>query len=68
MTAALTTAGMDVTNLVKVTTFLGDRRYAAVNTAVRNEMLGDPRPALTVIAAGIWDPAWLVEIEAIAAA
>jgi 2-iminobutanoate/2-iminopropanoate deaminase len=31
-------------------------------------ILGDHRPALTVIVAGIWDPAWLIEIEAIAAA
>lgn len=68
LTAALTAAGMDVTNLVKVTTFLGDRAYAAANTAVRNEVLRGHRPALTVIIVGIWDPAWLVEIEAIAAA
>ncbi|WP_243706386.1 RidA family protein [Micromonospora sp. KC721] len=59
---------MDVTNLVKVTTFLSDRAYASVNTAVRNEVLGTHRPALTVTLAGIWDPAWLIEIEAIAAA
>jgi len=59
---------MDVTNLVKVTTFLSDRADAAVNTAVRNDVLGTHRPALTVIMAGIWDPAWLIEIEATAAA
>lgn len=68
LAATLTAARMDVTNLVKVTTFLGDRAHAAANTAVRAEVLGDHRPALTVIIAGIWDPAWLVEIEAIAAA
>lgn len=67
LTSALTAADMDVTNLVKVTTFLGDRAHAAVNTAVRNEVLRGHRPALTVVVAGIWDPAWLIEIEAIAA-
>ena len=68
LTTALTAAGMGVTNLVKVTTFLGDRADAATNTAVRAEVLGDHRPALTVIVTGIWDPAWRIEIEAIAAA
>lgn len=60
-------AGMGVTNLVKITTFLSDREHAGVNTAVRQAVLGDHRPCLTVIITGIWDPAWLVEIEAIAA-
>jgi len=60
-------AGVGATNLVKVTTFLSDREHAAVNTAVRQDVLGDHRPSLTVIITGIWDPAWLVEIEAIAA-
>jgi enamine deaminase RidA (YjgF/YER057c/UK114 family) len=68
LTAVLHEAGMATTNLVKVTTFLSDRAHAAVNTAVRNDVLGDHRPALTVILAGIWDPAWLIEIEAVAAA
>lgn len=68
LSAVLHEAGMDVTNLVKVTTFLSDRAHAGVNTAVRTEVLGAHRPALTVILAGIWDPAWLIEIEAIAAA
>lgn len=68
LTAVLTAAGLDVTNLVKVTTFLSDRSYAAANTAIRREVLGDHRPALTVIVTGIFDPSWLLEIEAIAAA
>jgi 2-iminobutanoate/2-iminopropanoate deaminase len=68
LTAVLHEADMDVTNLVKVTTFLSDRAHAAVNTEVRNDVLGAHRPALTVILAGIWDPAWLIEIEATAVA
>jgi len=68
LTAVLAAADMSVGNLVKATTFLGDRAHAGVNTAVRDEVLRGHRPALTVIVAGIWDPAWLVEIEAVAAA
>lgn len=65
--AALEDAGMTFANLVKVTTFLGEREYSAANSAVRNEVLGTHRPALTVIITGIFDPAWLIEIEAVAA-
>ena len=68
LTASLTEAGMRIENLVKVTTFLSTRDDSAANTAVRREILGDHRPALTVIIAGIWDPRWLIEIEAVAAA
>ena len=46
-------ASMDVPHLVKVTTFLCDREHAAVNTAVRQDVLGDHRPSLTVIIAEI---------------
>jgi enamine deaminase RidA (YjgF/YER057c/UK114 family)/predicted RNA-binding Zn ribbon-like protein len=64
--AQLRAAGMSLDNVVKVTTFLGDRRHAAANSALRQEVLGDRKPALTVVIAGIYDPAWLLEIEAIA--
>jgi len=37
---------MDETHLVKVTTFLGDRKFAAANTAVRNEVLGEQIEAI----------------------
>jgi 2-iminobutanoate/2-iminopropanoate deaminase len=65
--ATLTAARMDMANLVKVTTYLSDRRYAGTNSAVRSEFLAGHRPALTVVIAEIYDPAWLLEIEAIAA-
>lgn len=65
--ATLHEAELDVPNLVKVTTFLSDRRYAGVSAQVRREILGDHRPALTVIIAEIFDSRWLLEIEAIAA-
>jgi 2-iminobutanoate/2-iminopropanoate deaminase len=35
---------------------------------VRDEMLRGRETALTVVVAGIFDEAWLVEIEAVAAA
>lgn len=66
--AQLETAGMSVTNLVKVTTFLSSRAYADENREVRQDALGDHAPALTVIITGIFDEAWLLEIEAVAVA
>jgi 2-iminobutanoate/2-iminopropanoate deaminase len=38
------------------------------NRAIRQEILGGRRVAVTVIVAGIFDEQWLIEIEAIAAA
>lgn len=64
----LAAADMTLDNLVKVTTFLSDRAYALENRAVRLRRLAGRQPALTVIVAGIFDEAWLVEIEAVAAA
>lgn len=66
--AQLRAAGMTLDNLVKATTFLSDRRYGLENRAIRAEVLGARRPALTVIVCGIFDEAWLLEIEAVAAA
>ena len=65
--AQLRAAGMTLDHLVKVTTFLGDRRHALENSAIRREVLGSRSPALTVLIAGIYDSDWLLEIEAIAA-
>jgi hypothetical protein len=35
---------------------------------LRQEILGERSPALTIVIAGIYDSKWLLEIEAIAAA
>ena len=64
---ALAEHGMNLSHLVKVTTYLSDRRFAEQNAAVRVELLGGHKPALTVVIAGIYDASWLLEIEAIAA-
>ena len=66
--AQLAAAGMTLDNLVKATTFLSDRRFALENREVRVRRLAGRQPALTVIVTGIFDEAWLVEIEAVAAA
>ncbi|MFS4436786.1 RidA family protein [Paracoccaceae bacterium GXU_MW_L88] len=66
--AQLEAAEMGLTNLVSHRTYLADRRYREANSAVRQEVLGDHQAALTVIIADIYDPAWLLEIEAVAIA
>jgi 2-iminobutanoate/2-iminopropanoate deaminase len=66
--AVLAEADMDVEHLVKVTAYLSDRRYRAEFTRIRAEVLGDHRPALTIIIADIYAEEWLLEVEAIAMA
>jgi enamine deaminase RidA (YjgF/YER057c/UK114 family) len=66
--AQLRAADMTLDNLVKVTTFLSSREHALANREVRLRRLNGRQPALTVIITGIFDEAWLVEIEAVAAA
>ncbi len=66
--AVLAEAGMGFEHLAKVTAYLSDRRYRAEFSRVRAEVLGDHRPALTVIITDIYAPEWLLEIEAIAMA
>lgn len=65
--SCLQSAGMGITDLVKVTTYLSGREFASVNTAVRQEFLGEHRPALTVVVTEIFDSKWKLEIDAIAA-
>jgi len=66
--AQLKAAGMSLDNIVMHRTFLADRRYTLANRTVRNAVLGNRKPALTTVIAGIFDEAWLIEIEAVAAA
>jgi enamine deaminase RidA (YjgF/YER057c/UK114 family) len=65
--AQLGAAGMTVANLVKVTIFLSSREFATLNRQIRQDVLGEHSPALTVIITGIFDEKWLLEIEAVAA-
>ncbi|MEM7778365.1 MAG: RidA family protein [Pseudomonadota bacterium] len=66
--AQLRAADMSFDNLVKVTFFLSSREHTLVNRRVREEVLGDRDIALTAIICDIFDEAWLLEIEAVAAA
>lgn len=68
LAAQLRAADMSLDNLVKVTTFLADRRFGLEARAIRQEVLGDRRPALTAVITGIFDAAWLIEIEGVAVA
>lgn len=64
--AVLAEANMSVDHLAKVTTYLSDRRYREANSRIRQEVLGDHAPALTVIVTDIYSEEWLLEIEAVA--
>ncbi len=64
--AQLAAADMSIKDLVKVTIFLADRTYALENREARGLALGTCAPAQSVVIAGIFDAAWLLEIEAIA--
>lgn len=64
----LKAAGMSFDNLVKATIFLSDRALIAQSKGLRREVLGERTPAITIVLTGIYDEAWLLEIEAVAAA
>jgi enamine deaminase RidA (YjgF/YER057c/UK114 family) len=66
--AQLKAAGMTLDNIVMHRTYLADRRDAMTNRAVRREVLGSRETALTTVIVGIFDEAWLIEVEAVAAA
>lgn len=66
--AQLAAADMGLDDLVKVTVYLADRRHRQENYEVRHAVLGPRSPALTVVITGLYDEAWLLEIEAVAAA
>ncbi len=64
----LAAGGMGFENLVKVTTFLTSKTQVDANSRIRQEVLRDCRPALTVMIAETLESQWLLEIEAVAAA
>jgi 2-iminobutanoate/2-iminopropanoate deaminase len=69
---ALVAAGMDRSNLMKITVYLTDpgAEAVALYRAVRDAWVGSfEAPAATLlVVAGLASPAWLVEVDAIAAA
>jgi len=66
--AQLRAAGMSLDNIVKVTTILPDHASLGASRDARSALLGDRRPASTLIVGGLADPAWKIEIEVIACA
>ena len=66
--AILTSAGMEVTDIVKVTLYLTRREDYQVCLATRDRFLGDARPAaMSSIVSGFIRPDFLVEAEVQAA-
>jgi len=67
--AVLDDAGMDLTNIVKMTTYITDRNNLAAMREIRKEILGDHKPAHTlVIVAGLAFEEYLIEVDCTAAA
>lgn len=66
--AQLRAAGMTLDHVVKVVTILPNAADVAASRTGRQEALGDRRPASTLIVGGLANPAWKIEVEAVAVA
>ena len=66
--AQLLAAGMRIENLVKITTIVCNPADIAAVRAGRASVLGEHRPASTLIVGGLSNAAWKVEVEGIAVA
>lgn len=61
-------AGASLDDVVKVTVFVRDSRHMPVVREVKQKHFGEPGPASTTVAvSGLFDPAQLIEIEAVIA-
>jgi 2-iminobutanoate/2-iminopropanoate deaminase len=60
-------ADMDYQNLISVRVYLASPGDREANTRLRMKYLGEHRPSLTVVCCQLLDPAWKLEIEAMAA-
>jgi enamine deaminase RidA (YjgF/YER057c/UK114 family) len=66
--AVLEAAGMGPGDLVRLNQYLIRREDAPLLRQVRAQVIGDVRPASTlIVVAGLAAPDWLVEVEAVAA-
>jgi len=66
--AILNDAGMDLKDIVRMNAYLTSREGIEPFRTVRNRMVGNVKPASTlVLVAGLAGPAWHVEIEVVAA-
>ena len=66
--AQLGAAGMDIENLVKITTIVRNEADIPAVRSGRAAVLGSHKPASTLIIGGLSNAAWKVEVEAIAVA
>jgi 2-iminobutanoate/2-iminopropanoate deaminase len=64
----LAAADMSIENLVSLRFYLAEPALDPANGRLLKQRLGNHHAARTVICAGLLEPRWLVEIEAIAAA
>lgn len=64
----LAAADMSIANLVSLRFYLAHPAYDPANVVLLKRHLGDHHAARTVVCAGMLEPGWLVEVEAIAAA
>ena len=64
----LNDAGMELDNLVKLTTFLIDPEHGPMMREIRKSYLGDHKPAHTLLyISRLADPEFLIEVEGFAA-
>ena len=65
--AILRAADMDYGDIVSLRTYLASPAYDEPNVQLRMKYLGAHRPASTVVCCQLLDPAWKLEMEAMAA-
>ena len=65
--AVLAAARMSVDDLVKITAILARHEDVGTYREIREEVFGRAAPASTLIVAGLANPEWLFEVEAVAA-
>jgi len=63
----LASAGMGVSNIVSLRTYLADPKYDEANAQMRAKQLGSHRVSSTVICCQLLESKWKLEIEAVAA-
>jgi enamine deaminase RidA (YjgF/YER057c/UK114 family) len=66
--AILASAGMDITNLVSLRTYLADPKFDEANARMRAKQLGTHRVSSTVVCCQLLESRWKLEVEAVAAA
>src|SRR5258708_2887984 len=66
--AILQSAGMDVSNLVSIRTYLADPDDDEANVRMREKHLNGHAPASTVVCCKLLNPQWRLDVEVIAAA